>query len=111
MVVSGVDPPGVRSAGNLEPVPDKLTADSFAAKISVPWVWGGFGTQDLKRTAIMARLNAPVYNWWSLDVRMIDSEARREAQTSRSPMMDEVARVTSISMQDVDQRLTAQTPT
>ena len=65
----------MRAARDLEPVPDKLTVDSFAGKISVQWVWGGFGTQDLERTVIMARLNALVYNGWSLDVRMISPEA------------------------------------
>lgn len=37
LVVSGVHPPGERSAGDPLPVPDKLTVDSFAAKISVQW--------------------------------------------------------------------------
>ena len=69
-------------------------AENALDELKNQWGWGGFVTQDLQRTAIMARLNALVYNWWSLYVRMIDPEARREAQTSRPQMMDGVARVT-----------------
>ncbi len=39
LVVSRAHPPGERAASNLEPVPDKLTVDSFAGKISVQWQW------------------------------------------------------------------------
>ena len=45
-------------------------------------------TQDLNRTRIMVRLTALFYNWWSLFVRMIDPDSRREAQTSRPQMME-----------------------
>ncbi len=58
------------------------------------WGWGGFMTQDLKRTRIMVRMNALFYNWWSVYARMIDPDTRREAKTSRPMMMDGVARVT-----------------
>ena len=58
------------------------------------WGWGGFVTRDFKRTRIMVRLNALVYNWWSLFVRMLDPECRREAKTSRPLMMQGVARAT-----------------
>ena len=47
-------------------------------------------TQDLSRTRIMVRVNALFYNWWSLFVRMIDPESRREARTSRPQMMERV---------------------
>ncbi len=47
-------------------------------------------TQDLDRTRIMVRLNALFYNWWSLFVRVIDPESRREAKTSRPQMMGAV---------------------
>ena len=36
-VVPCAHPPGERSAGDLEAVPDQLTVDSFAGKISVQW--------------------------------------------------------------------------
>lgn len=37
LVGSRAHPPGERSAGDLEAVPDQLTVDSFAGKISVQW--------------------------------------------------------------------------
>ena len=37
LVVPRAHPPGERSAGDLEAVPDQLTVDSFAGKISVQW--------------------------------------------------------------------------
>ena len=39
------------------------------------WDWGGFTTQDLKRTQITARVTELVYNWWSLFVRLIECGA------------------------------------
>ena len=39
-------------------------------------------------------MNALFYNWWSLFVRLISPEARREAQTSRPKMLAGVGRVT-----------------
>ena len=36
-MVSGAHLPGERAASDLEPVPDKLTVDSFAGKISGHW--------------------------------------------------------------------------
>ena len=60
---------------------------------------GRFLTRALKRTRIMVCLNALFYNWWSLFVRLIDPESRREARTSRSLMMDGVGRVLKHSRQ------------
>ena len=73
---------------------ERADAENALDELKNQWAWGGFVTQDLQRTAIMARLDALVYNWWSLYVRMVDPEARRKAQTSRPQMMDGVARVT-----------------
>ena len=39
LVVSRAHPAGERSASNLEPIPDKVTVDSLAGKISVQWQW------------------------------------------------------------------------
>ena len=56
------------------------------------WRWGGFMTQELKRTPIVVRMNAPFCNWGSASARMIDSDARGEAKTSRPMMVDGAAR-------------------
>ena len=53
------------------------------------WGWGGFTTQDIKRSSIMARLIALVYNWWNIFCRLADPEKHMEARTSR-PMLQNV---------------------
>ena len=50
------------------------------------WGWGGFMTQDLRRTQIMVRLNALIQDWWSVFVRLPAPETRRERKRSR-PLM------------------------
>ncbi len=80
---------------------DRGDAENAFDELKNQWGWGGFVTQDLGRTAIMARLNALVYNWWSLFVRMSDGESRREARTRRPQMMDGVGRVTQHGRQRI----------
>ena len=69
-------------------------AENTFDKLKNQWGWGGFVTQDLKRTQITARMTAIVYNWWSLFVRLIDPMTKREAITSRPLMLTGVARAT-----------------
>ena len=38
------------------------------------WGWSGFTTQDIKRSSIMARLIALVYNWWNIFCRLAEPE-------------------------------------
>ena len=78
---------------------DRGDMENAVDEMKNQWGWGGFVTQDLKRTRIMARMNALFYNWWSLFVRLISPEARREAQTSRPTMLAGVGRVTRHSRQ------------
>ena len=73
---------------------DRADCENAFDELKNQWGWGGFVTRDFKRTRIMVRLNALVYNWWSLFVRMLDPECRREAKTSRPLMMQGVARAT-----------------
>ena len=76
---------------------DRADVENAFDELKNQWGWDGFVTQDLNRTRIMVRLNALFYNWWSLFVRMIDPESRREARTSRPQMMEGVARVTRVT--------------
>ena len=73
---------------------DRADSENAFDELKNQWGWGGFVTRDFKRTRIMVRLNALIYNWWSLFVRMLDPECRREAKTSRPLMMQGVARAT-----------------
>lgn len=56
------------------------------------WGWGGYTTGDLARCAIMARLVALIYNWWSLYARLVDDRQHHEAVTSRPALLGGVAR-------------------
>jgi len=56
--------------------------------------WAGFTTSDLTRCQIMARLIALVYNWWTLYVRLADPDHHHEALTTRSLLLNAVARQT-----------------
>jgi len=58
------------------------------------WGWAGFTTSDIHRCQIMARLIALVYNWWTLYVRLADPDHHHEALTTRSLLLNAVARQT-----------------
>lgn len=71
---------------------DRATCENNFDELKNQWGWAGFVTQDLKRSQIMARIIAQVYNWWTLFVRWIDKDQHREAITSRPLMLHGVAR-------------------
>jgi len=71
---------------------DRATCENNFDELKNQWGWAGFVTQDLKRSQIMARIIAQVYNWWTLFVRWIDKDQHREAVTSRPLMLHGVAR-------------------
>ena len=78
---------------------DRADAENAFDEPKNQWGWGGFTTQDLKRTRITARMTAIVYNWWSLFVRLVDPMASREAITSRPLLLSGVARASRHSGQ------------
>lgn len=71
---------------------DRATSENHFDELKNQWGWGGFVTQDLKRSQIMARITAQVYNWWTLFVRWIDPDKHAEAITSRPLMLYGVGR-------------------
>ena len=58
------------------------------------WGWTGFTTQDLKRSQLMARIVALIYNWWSIFTRMATGASHGEAITTRPLLQHAVARRT-----------------
>lgn len=70
---------------------DRATSENHFDELKRQWGWGGFVTQDLKRSQIMVRINAQIYNWWTLFVRWINPEKHAEAITSRPLMLYGVA--------------------
>ena len=71
---------------------DRATSENHFDELKNQWGWGGFVTQDLKRSQIMARITAQSYNWWTLFVRWINPEKHAEAITSRPLMLYGVGR-------------------
>jgi hypothetical protein len=56
------------------------------------WGWSGFTSHKLSVSQISARLNALVYNWWTLYARQIDPDKHHEAITSRPRILSGVCR-------------------
>jgi hypothetical protein len=73
---------------------DRADAENAFDELKNQWGWGGFTTHDLHRCQLAARAVALIYHWWSLFVRLTNSQARREAITSRPWLMSSVGRRT-----------------
>jgi hypothetical protein len=73
---------------------DRGDAENIYDETVNQWAWGGYTTQDLKRSAIMVRIVALTYNWWSLYVRLAIPERHAEAITSRPLLLHGVAKQT-----------------
>jgi len=63
------------------------------------WGWCGFTTQDRDRCALMARIIALIYNWWTLYTRLVTPDKHAEAITSRPLLLHAIARQTRHSQQ------------
>jgi hypothetical protein len=63
------------------------------------WGWGGFVTQKLQTSQIMARMVALIYNWWNLFVRLAIPDKHHEAITSRPLLLSSVGRLTERARQ------------
>ena len=73
---------------------DRADSENPFDELKNHWGWGGFTTRDLNRCRFIARINALVYNWWSLFVRLADPTRHREAFTSRPLLLHAPARLT-----------------
>ena len=65
---------------------DRADSENNFDELKNHWGWSGFVTQDLKRTRMMAKIIALIYNWWTLFIRLITPHKHTEAITSR-PMI------------------------
>lgn len=71
---------------------DRAGAENLFDELKNQWGWTGFSTQDLKRSQLMARIVALIYNWWSIFTRMGTGEAHGEAITTRPLFQQAVVR-------------------
>lgn len=73
---------------------ERADAENNFDEMKNQWGWGGYTTRDLKRCAIMARVVALVYNWWSIFVRLAIPERHAEAITSRPLLLHAIGKLT-----------------
>ena len=74
---------------------DRADCENAFDELKNQWGWGGFTTKDLKRSSMMARMTALVYNWWNIFCRLADPEKHMEAKTSRPMLQNVIGRLTS----------------
>jgi hypothetical protein len=73
---------------------DRADAENNFDEIKNQWGWGGYVTRDLTRCAVMARIVALIYNWWTLFARLAIPERHAEAVTSRPLLLHAIAKLT-----------------
>ena len=74
---------------------DRGNCENIFDEMKNHWGWGGFVTQDMKRTAIAAGLSAFVANCWNIFCRLCGDGSHEEAVTTRRRLMSCVARISS----------------
>ena len=73
---------------------DRAGAENWFDELKNQWGWTGFTTQDLKRSQLMARRVALIYNWWCIFTRRGTGETHGEAITTRPLFQQAIARRT-----------------
>lgn len=74
---------------------DRGDCENLFDELKNQWGWRGFSTQDLKRSQLMARIVALIYNWWSIYTRAATGRRHGEAITTRPELQQGVARQTT----------------
>lgn len=78
---------------------DRGDSENNFDELKNQWGWAGFTTHDRKRCQVMARINALVYNWWTIFMRLGIPDKHAEAITSRPLALHGIARLTRHSNQ------------
>lgn len=73
---------------------DRADAENMFDELKNQWGWTGFTTRDHKRSQLMARIVALIFNWWSIFTRMATRNMHREALTTRPLFLFSLARKT-----------------
>ncbi len=71
---------------------DRADAENIFDELKNQWGWRGFATQDLKRSRLMARLVALIFNWWSIYTRMGTGPVHAEAISTRPLLQQAIVR-------------------
>jgi len=78
---------------------DRADSENMFDELKNQWGWTGFSTQDLKRSQLMARIVALIFNWWSLFTRMASGRKHAEAITTRPLFLAGIGRHTKSGRQ------------
>jgi len=79
---------------------DRADTENMFDELKNQWGWTGFSTQDLKRSQLMARMVALIFNWWSLFTRIASGDKHGEAITTRPLFLQGIARHTRHAQQN-----------
>ncbi len=74
---------------------DRADSENNFDELKNQWGWLGYTTEDFKRSSMMARMVALIYNWWTLFVRLINPNKHTEALTSRPLLLHAVGKQSS----------------
>lgn len=78
---------------------DRADTENMFDELKNQWGWTGFSTEDLKRSQLMARIVALIYNWWSLFTRLANQDQHGEAITTRPLFLQGIGRHTRHAQQ------------
>ena len=92
VLVTNWDQPGMLAIAQV--YRDRGDAENMFDELKNQWGWTGFSTADLKRSQLMARMVALIFNWWSIFTRMATGSKHGEAITTRPLFQHGVARRT-----------------
>ncbi|HEU0124190.1 MAG TPA: transposase [Bryobacteraceae bacterium] len=73
---------------------DRADCENVFDELKNQWAWTGFKTHNLRRSQLMARIAALVFNWWSLYVRLAVPGRHTEAIPSRPALVHGIAKQT-----------------
>jgi hypothetical protein len=79
---------------------DRADTENMFDELKNQWGWTGFSTQDLKRSQLMARMVALIFNWWGLFTRIASGDKHGEAITTRPLFLQGIARHTRHAQQN-----------
>ena len=94
VLVTSLGREGYELCGIAQLYRDRADCENSFDELKNQWGWTGFTSQEMKRSSLMARNNALIYNWWSLFMRAAHPGERLEAITSRPLMLTAVGRKT-----------------
>lgn len=76
---------------------DRGDCENIFDELKNQWGWGGFTTQDIKRSSLMTRFISLIYNWWNVFCRLATPDKHMEAKTSRPLLQQVIGRLSNRS--------------